>query len=741
MVKHTQSIGFRLRALWARASSLAGALAGTRTETLLQALTLVVLVWAVYGNGLQGPFTFDDWHVIPQNPAVRGPADIPSFFVDTTAFSILTGNRDYRPLFLSSMALCWWAGGGETLPFHLVCVTIHMGNVLLLFFVLRLLFSRWLDPVGGLSERGRRWGAFVGAALFAVHPLASESVNYISSQSVPMAALFYLAAFLLFLLAWGRKGAVSGPARWALVAVSCLAYGLALLSKPVAVTFPPMLLIWEVLFGRCGSWPSGEGRWGWARHPLRLAKHAPYWALTLAYLLVRKAIIASAFSLGDPGRSVFSHYLTQTKALVFYYARLALWPVGLNVDREYTVSQSIFEREVIVSVLVLVAAGLLLLRFRRHRNLVFWSLWFPLGLAVTAYLVILIQVVNEHRVYLSLAGLCAVAALLVARLWEALPVRVWDSSIGRRTGRAVLAVAVPALLLALAAGTLARNRVWSSELALWEDAALHRGTYRAHMNYALALEGAKRPEEALAQFREAVELGPWAWPHMNLGIAYIKRDSADKGLWHLRTAVRLWPTLPEARRWLAWGLERDGQLDEAEAELRKALELRPAYLDALEALAGLQGKLGRPEEALAAYRRLVETDPGQARDTGLLFRVAFAQQKHGSRKMAIDLYEELLRLAPRHRQGTFNLAYALMGGDGPADWSRAAELFEKVLEIDPDYAEALHRLATVHWKLGETAEAARWDRLYLEGGGGHRGLERESRRRLAALRGAEGTTP
>jgi tetratricopeptide (TPR) repeat protein len=228
---------------------------------------------------------------------------------------------------------------------------------------------------------------------------------------------------------------------------------------------------------------------------------------------------------------------------------------------------------------------------------------------------------------------------------------------------------------------------------------------------------------------------------MNLGIAYMKRDRADRGLAHLRTAVRLWPTLPEARRWLAWGLERDGQLEAAAAELDKALELRPNYLDAMEAQARLRGSMGSPEESLSAYRRLVQTDPARARDTGLLFQVAYAQQKHGARQAAIGLYEDLLRLDPRHRQGTFNLAYAYMKGAEAEDWARAAELFEKVLEIDPDYREALHHLASVHWQLGEETEAARWDRLYLERGGGHRGLERESRERLAAAGESESTNP
>jgi len=170
------------------------------TNPFIQALILAVLVWATYWNSLHNPFEFDDWHVIPQNPAVRGPENIPSFFVDISTFSILPGNRDYRPLFLTSMALSWWVGGGDTLPFHIVSVGLHMGNVLLLFAILRVFLCRGGSSAGGLPSDQYSWVPFLSAALFALHPLASESVNYISTQAVPLTVFFYLLSFYGFLV-------------------------------------------------------------------------------------------------------------------------------------------------------------------------------------------------------------------------------------------------------------------------------------------------------------------------------------------------------------------------------------------------------------------------------------------------------------------------------------------------------------------------------------------------------------
>jgi hypothetical protein len=170
------------------------------TNTLIKTAILCCLVWLAYANSLHGPFEFDDWHVIPENPSVRGPSDIPRFFTDVSAFSILPGNRDYRPLFLTSMALSWWVGNGSTWPFHVVSITLHMGCVLLVFFVLRRLLATSKASAEVFSKEEAGWAGFLGAALFAVHPLATEAVTYISSQSIPMAAFFYLLAFTMFIL-------------------------------------------------------------------------------------------------------------------------------------------------------------------------------------------------------------------------------------------------------------------------------------------------------------------------------------------------------------------------------------------------------------------------------------------------------------------------------------------------------------------------------------------------------------
>ncbi len=167
-------------------------------RSAFMSFVLAALVWAVYSNALHGPFVFDDFHVIPGNPSVQNIANIPAFFTDVTHFSVLIGNQGYRPVFLTSMAVAWWLGDGETWPFHAISITLHAANAILLFLIARILLQREVGIDADGRARQADMVAFAAAALFAVHPLATESVNYISSQSVPLAAFFYLLSFWAF---------------------------------------------------------------------------------------------------------------------------------------------------------------------------------------------------------------------------------------------------------------------------------------------------------------------------------------------------------------------------------------------------------------------------------------------------------------------------------------------------------------------------------------------------------------
>lgn len=379
-------------------------------RTWVKLFLLLGAVAIVYANSLHGPFVFDDWHVIPQNPAVHDLDNVPRFFTDPSAFSLLEGNRDYRPVFLTAAALAWSLGDGSTVPFHVLSVAVHAGSALLVFLILRLLLG-WSAETRKIPEEQREWTALVGAGIFGLHPLATESVSYVVQQAEVWAVFFYLLAFLLFLRAFAKRGAIPSVGRGGLIAASCAAYFLALLSKPNAITLVLILALWEVLLG-------DPDRRRHVFDPGRWVKLVPYAAVAGSYLIIRSMVFVQPFGPGEPPRSAWVHYLTQTKALVFYYAGHAFFPVGLNVDPRYPTVQSVLDPWFLGSVAVLGVVGWLLYRFRHRRLILFFALWFPVSMLVTSYGVVLGQIVNEHRAYIALVGFAAVVAMALLMAWR-----------------------------------------------------------------------------------------------------------------------------------------------------------------------------------------------------------------------------------------------------------------------------------------------------------------------------------
>ena len=146
---------------------------GARRVRLWAALLFVALL-AAYGNSFENAFHFDDVHTITDNPAVRSLRNVPRFFTDASAFSVLPANRTYRPVVSVSLAMDYALGGGYyPAAFHVGTFCWFVCLLLLLF----LLYQQVMDGTEASPEN--RWLALIGAAWFGLHPAMAETVNYI----------------------------------------------------------------------------------------------------------------------------------------------------------------------------------------------------------------------------------------------------------------------------------------------------------------------------------------------------------------------------------------------------------------------------------------------------------------------------------------------------------------------------------------------------------------------------------
>jgi tetratricopeptide (TPR) repeat protein len=358
-----------------------------------------------------------------------------------------------RPLLKLSYALSWSAGGGSTLPFHALNVALHAANVLLAWTLLRLLFER-------MGVDGDGVAAFAGALLFALHPAHTEAVTYVSGRSVSMMAFFYFASLVVHL---------RGSPRW----VSPLLFAAALATKEVAVTLPAALLLCEALDRRRPfSW----------REALR--RTAPHWAILGAALVLMAALpryrgmLEASLALRAPLEQIG----LQLGALVRHLGVLVL-ALPPNIDPTVAPLPAVGA----LAVLAAIGAGVALVRAQPWYALAI--LWFLLHLAPTNSILPRLDAANDRQLYLASLGPLALAGLALARIPR---------------GRTPVVAGLAALLVA---STLARNRDYRSEVALWSDTVLKSpASARVWNNLGYALQGAGRREEACAAYARALEL-------------------------------------------------------------------------------------------------------------------------------------------------------------------------------------------------------------------------------------------
>jgi tetratricopeptide (TPR) repeat protein len=420
-------------------------------------LILAGAVAAVYLNSFRGVFQYDDYNVIVDNVGVHSWG---AWFAGLP--------RGIRPLLKFSYTLNWTSGLG-LFGFHLVNVGLHAANAVMLF----LLASR----IGGPSVSW--FAALLPALLFAVHPVQTEAVTYISGRSVSLMAFLYLGSLLAHL-----RGRDRGS-RLLLYLASPVLFLLAVASKEVALTLPFAMILCEA---------ARRERDGWKE---ALRAQAVHWGLlaALAVFLLSHAGYARLIDACLDIRGVAANLLTQVHGIGYLLSRLAM-PFAMNIDPDLPVyspgSPVPLPEALLLSALL--AAGVVGLK---HRSMAgFGILWFFLHLLPTNSFIPRLDVANDRQLYLASWGLFLAVASGA------------DLLRGRRGGRWVPAVAA-VLVIALGALTVSRNMVYRSEVALWEDTARKSpGKARAWNNLGYAYRQAGRFRDAESAYLRALRLDP-----------------------------------------------------------------------------------------------------------------------------------------------------------------------------------------------------------------------------------------
>ncbi|MDP3096888.1 MAG: tetratricopeptide repeat protein [Syntrophales bacterium] len=555
----------------------------------------------------------DNWYILGNKNIQTGFDRSSVSWAFTTLFA-----SNWQPMTWLSLMLDYKMYGTGAGGYHVTNVLIHLVNTLLLFFI----FARM---TGGLWKSG-----FV-AALFAVHPLHVESVAWVMARKDVLSAMFWL----LTMAAYAYYADNPSFRRYVWVFI---AFGLGLMSKPMLVTLPFVLLLLDF-------WPLRRFQGGAFIAGRRLIlEKIPLIALSAVISVITihgQGNSGALMSLGDidfPARIA--------NAVVSYggYVAKMLWPLNLACFYPYQNSFSI--SVVLLSGAFLSAACFFSLRhIRTAPYLAVGWLWYLITLLpVCGIIQVGEQAMADRYTYIPLIGLFIVIAWGIPDLLK-----------GNPYYRYIIPVAAGATLLLLVILTFNQTGTWKDSRVLFEHAiAVTEGNHLAHNNLGTYLMGHKRFGEAASHFEKAVQIKPGKVKYLNnLGSAFFRQNKYDEAMTYYLRAIATNPRFDGSYSNAADVCLSSGKENEALEYYRKALHLRPGNASAENNVAVILMRRGKLNEAIIFLRAAIRHKPDFAEAHNNL-AVVLNQKNQISE--AIDELNEALRINPRYTEAINNLS-------------------------------------------------------------------------------------
>ncbi len=645
-------------------------------------LLLVTATFLAYLPALRGSFVGDDdtW-------TTQMSGRLQNLSGLRTMWFHLTALQQYYPLSGTTFWLDYQLWKFWTPPYHLENVLLHALAALLFW---RLLLRLQLP------------GAWLAAALFALHPVMVESAAWITERKNVLSLALYLAAFLAYerFAPWGTDDQRLGTRTATIAPVpdparhprhSALFYGLAfglflgaLLAKTTAFSLPAAILL-------IGWWKRGQIRWRADVLPT-----LPFFALalglcTLTAWLEKNHVGAQGpdFALTFPQRC-----LVAGRAFWFYLGKL-FWPVQLCfVYPRWQPNPGVWWQWLYPVTAMGTMLGLWLARARLGRGPItalffFVGTLFPVLGFMNAYFM-RYSFVCDHWVYLPSLGPLALAAAL-------------GSGAAEQLRRRWLIYGVAVMVLA-GLGTLTWRQcgMYANVETLWRTTITRNpDCWLAHNNLGTALLNKQgNLDEPIQHFERALQLKPdYPEAHVNLGVAQAKQGKLKEATQHFERALQLEPDYPETHVDLGVVQAAQGRLDEAIQHYERALQLDPDYTEAHNNLGIALADRGKLDEAVQQYERVLQLKPDYAEAHNNL-GIALADQ--GKSNEAIQHFERALQLKPDYVEAHYNLGIAL-ADQGELD--EAIQHYRRALQLKPDYADALNNLGFALAKQGRWDEA------------------------------------
>ncbi len=515
-------------------------------------LFLSILVLGVYFNSLGNDFVSDDIVGIKENPNINNI----NYFLNPPYFNINLGSLIS---FLTHKIF-----GLNPVFYRLTNVLFHLGSVIIIYLLIGL-FAKMPIPL-------------LTAGIFAVHPLLTESVTWISGESYSTSAFFILLSLFAYILFVSRK-------RWKIYLLSVISFILALLFSGKSIFFPSVLILYEL--------SSRKLKDNW-RKLIPFLILGGFWTLFQISSIESRVTALEITYYQKPG---LDNPLIQIPIAICSYLKLIFWPNNLSLyhsELNFTQGQYF-----LMAVITLAFFALIAWSFKKNRQIFFWSSFFIIALAPFLTPLRISWVVAERYVYLGSLGIIVLIAFALNKIGELLK------------NKKITWIIFGLLILSLATRTIVRNFDWKNQDTLWlATAKTSPSSHQNHNNLGDLYTRRGEYEKAVEEFKKAIELKPnYGDAYHNLANVYHQINRDDLALENYQKALSFNPNLWQSYQNIAAIYFSQKKLDLAKQSMEKALAINPDSTELHTNMGILYSNLGEKQKAKEEFEKALQIDP------------------------------------------------------------------------------------------------------------------------------------
>ncbi|MCB0726044.1 MAG: tetratricopeptide repeat protein [Ignavibacteriae bacterium] len=655
-------------------------------------IIIIVVTYLVFQNTLENNFVFDDESVIIGNTSIRDLSNIPKYFTAEEGFHKVIG-RYYRPVISTTYALDYSVWELNPYGYHLTNIIIHIISCLLLFKILSTLFYRY---------KYRNLISLFSTLIFAVHPIHTEAVSWVSGRTDSLVTLFFFASFLFYIeftresdgSRTEKPGEKTIKKNYLYLGLSLFFYVTGLLTKEMIVTMPVIILLYDLVYRKKDMDYIKEN----------VINYVLFFGVTIIYLILRYSLLADI-----PERETYLYFFgkdytvvigTMIKTIPVYFRLLfAPFPLLYHYNGVIPDAKTLIDSAVILSFLFVVFLIFIAVYFYKKDSIIsFCIFFFLISLAPVMNIIPTMNLMAERFLYFTSFAL----VLLICHL------AMVGSS---KRDFSMLTIGMVIIIGSLSYLTYLRNIDWKDNDSLYLSAKGVDGTVLL-VNEGNIYANNKRYDDAKEFYKKAILLRENnVLAHHNLGLVYLLNGKIDSAEMRFKRGIQIDSLAPDGYFQMATVYNMKNEKDSAIMMLERLQEIAPNYK---ESLAILERIKSGGDTDISLNTQEFKNEETKSYQINLLQRRSYQYFNEKKYNEAIQDLERLISLNtdPKIISGFMNnIAMCYNEMNKP---EQAEKYFTDAIKTDSENINALNGLASISLSKGDKSKAKEYLGMILK---------------------------